>query len=232
MRHFVDLYAIFPKRRHTAVGNVKELGCNDFYVTPEGKYGSLQSFGLLPPTPMLFESIETDLRHDVGPWAASLVRVAAPLLKPLLARIFSRALILATILEDLPYAHNEVVTARGGDRTRVNIRYRIDAIAAKRIHDFRRLISRIFNPYRFLLIKQAESNQRLAHACGTCRFGTSPLTSVLDVHNKAHDLANVYVVDASFFPSSSGTNPALTIAANALRVADYLVKSGKPKGIT
>jgi len=229
MRHFVDLYAVFPKRRHPAAANVKELGCNDFYVTPEGKYGSLQSFGHLPPTPMLLESMEADLRHDVGPWAASILRLAAPLIKPVLARTRSRALILATILEDLPYTHNEVMTANEGDGTGVGIRYRIDAIAVKRIRDFRRTISRILKPYRFLLIKQAESNQRLAHACGTCRFGTSPLTSVLDVNNKAHDLANVYVVDGSFFPSSGGTNPALTIAANALRVSDYLVKSGRPE---
>ena len=81
----------------------------------------------------------------------------------------------------------------------------------------------MLKPYRFLLLKQAENNQRLAHACGTCRFGTDPRESVLDVNNKAHGLTNLYVVDASFFPSSGGTNPALTIAANALRVADHLI---------
>jgi len=42
---------------------------------------------------------------------------------------------------------------------------------------------------------------------------------VLDRNNRAHDVSNLYVVDASFFPSSGGTNPTLTIAANALRVA-------------
>jgi choline dehydrogenase-like flavoprotein len=46
---------------------------------------------------------------------------------------------------------------------------------------------------------------------------------VLDRNNRAHGLANLYVVDSSFFPSSGGTNPSLTIAANALRVADYLL---------
>jgi choline dehydrogenase-like flavoprotein len=62
----------------------------------------------------------------------------------------------------------------------------------------------------------------VAHQNGTVRFGPDPKTSALDVHCKAHDLDNLYVVDGSFFPSSSAVNPALTIMANALRVADHL----------
>ena len=62
----------------------------------------------------------------------------------------------------------------------------------------------------------------VAHQNGTCRFGTDPATSVLDVNCKAHELDNLYVVDGSFFASSSAVNPALTIAANALRVAEHL----------
>ena len=62
----------------------------------------------------------------------------------------------------------------------------------------------------------------VAHQNGTIRFGRDPRTSALDVHCKAHDLDNLYVVDASFFPSSSAVNPALTIMANALRVGDHL----------
>jgi choline dehydrogenase-like flavoprotein len=82
---------------------------------------------------------------------------------------------------------------------------------------------RILKPYRHLLLKQGENNRRLAHVCGTCRFGLDPRDSVLDRDNKAHGIDNLYVVDASFFPSSGGTNPALTIAANALRVAEHLI---------
>lgn len=63
-----------------------------------------------------------------------------------------------------------------------------------------------------------------AHQCGTVRFGHDPRTSVLDVHCKAHDLDNLYVVDASFFVSSSAVNPSLTIIANALRVGDHLLE--------
>jgi choline dehydrogenase-like flavoprotein len=62
----------------------------------------------------------------------------------------------------------------------------------------------------------------VAHQNGTVRFGHDPATSALDVHCKAHDLDNLYVVDGSFFPSSAAVNPALTIMANALRVADHL----------
>jgi choline dehydrogenase-like flavoprotein len=64
----------------------------------------------------------------------------------------------------------------------------------------------------------------VGHQNGTVRFGTDPRTSVLDVNCKAHDLDNLYVVDASFFPSCSSCNPSLTIIANALRVADHLVE--------
>jgi len=62
----------------------------------------------------------------------------------------------------------------------------------------------------------------VAHQNGTCRFGNDPKSSVLDTNCKAHDLDNLYVVDASCFPSSGAMNPALTIMANALRIGDHL----------
>ncbi|MEO0491515.1 MAG: GMC family oxidoreductase, partial [Cyanobacteria bacterium J06659_2] len=58
--------------------------------------------------------------------------------------------------------------------------------------------------------------QVVGHQCGTCKFGEDPTTSVLDLSCKTHDIDNLYVVDSSFFPSSSGVNPTLTIIANAL----------------
>ena len=61
-----------------------------------------------------------------------------------------------------------------------------------------------------------------AHQAGTARFGADPTTSVLDLDCKAHELDNLYVVDASFFPSIGAVNPTLTIIANALRVADRI----------
>ncbi|HVA14509.1 MAG TPA: GMC family oxidoreductase [Stellaceae bacterium] len=61
-----------------------------------------------------------------------------------------------------------------------------------------------------------------AHQAGTCRFGTDPATSVLNLDCRAHEIDNLYIADASFFPSIGAVNPTLTIIANALRVADII----------
>jgi len=63
----------------------------------------------------------------------------------------------------------------------------------------------------------------VGHQNGTCRMGNDPSTSVLDPYCKAHDLDNLYVVDASCFVSASAVNPSLTIIANAIRIADHLL---------
>ncbi len=63
----------------------------------------------------------------------------------------------------------------------------------------------------------------VAHQNGTIRFGADPRTSALDMNCRAHEVDNLYVVDASFFVSSGAVNPALTIVANALRVGDHLL---------
>jgi choline dehydrogenase-like flavoprotein len=82
----------------------------------------------------------------------------------------------------------------------------------------RRLASR----HKIRFVTGGTNNINYGHVCGTCRFGNDPATSVLDRNNRAHDLDNLYVVDASFFPSSGGTNPSLTIAANAFRVGEVI----------
>jgi choline dehydrogenase-like flavoprotein len=66
--------------------------------------------------------------------------------------------------------------------------------------------------------------QAVGHQCGTCRFGSDPKTSVLDLNCRTHDIDNLYVVDGGFFPANSGVNPTLTIIANALRVGDHLIE--------
>ena len=62
----------------------------------------------------------------------------------------------------------------------------------------------------------------VAHQNGTVRFGDDPASSALDINCRMHEVDNIYVVDSSFFVSSSAVNPTLTIIANALRVADHL----------
>jgi choline dehydrogenase-like flavoprotein len=61
-----------------------------------------------------------------------------------------------------------------------------------------------------------------SHQAGTARFGTDPAAAVLDLNCKTHELDNLYIADASFFPSIGAVNPTLTIIANAMRVADHL----------
>jgi choline dehydrogenase-like flavoprotein len=63
-----------------------------------------------------------------------------------------------------------------------------------------------------------------AHQAGTCRFGTDPATSVLDVNCKAHELDNLYVADTSFFPSIGAVNPALTAIANGIRIGEHVAE--------
>src|SRR5688572_6984971 len=75
---------------------------------------------------------------------------------------------------------------------------------------------------RNLFVGQRIPLAGVAHQNGTIRFGDDPMTSALDRNCRAHEVDNLYVVDASFFPSSGAVNPALTIMANALRVGDHI----------
>ena len=77
---------------------------------------------------------------------------------------------------------------------------------------------------RSLFLGQRIPLAGVAHQNGTIRFGYDATTSALDVNCRTHDVDNLYVVDASFFPSSGAVNPALTIMANALRVGDHLLE--------
>ena len=223
MRHCIDLYAVFSKAKPCPNGNSKELALNDFYVTDSEKFGSIQSFGPMPPATMLVQSLQQELGEERGRWAAALFAPLKPLARGVLHRLFSRTLVLAAVMEDLPYADNRVtVRKKNGKDAEIAIYYRLHRHERARVDRFRAQVRNALEPYRFLLLKQAENNQRLAHVCGTCRFGNDPRESVLDANNRAHGVDNLYVIDGSFFPSSGGTNPALTIAANALRVAAHL----------
>ena len=225
MRHCIDLYAI--KLPDIGSGDFdnrqKQLAFNDFYDGAGGKLGSVQSFGRLPPRRMMFASLIDDVRHSRFAAVTPLLRKTEPLIRPALDALEHRRMVFAATLEDLPYADNRV-TAKwdGADNTTVQIRYRVSPHERRRVSALRHALAHSFRALSYQLLKQAENNQRLAHACGTCRFGDSPRNSVLDAGNRAHGLDNLYVVDASFFPSSGGTNPSLTIAANALRVANLL----------
>jgi len=227
MRHCIDLYLIEPNRvdRGSNFDNrFKELAFNDFYCADGVKLGSVQSFGRLPPSQMLFGTLKQEIQDGPVPWLAKAFALTQPFLLPFLQRMVDRSIALATTMEDLPYLDNRIMAAADATPEAVRISYRLHDQEREHIVMFRNLMRRTLKSLRWRLIKQSENNQRIAHVCGTCRFGTDPKTSVLDQYNRCHDLENLYVVDSSFFPSSGGTNPGLTIAANALRVADHLVR--------
>jgi choline dehydrogenase-like flavoprotein len=224
MRHHIDLYLIKPAAKDFD-NRHKEFAFNDFYDGKGDNMGSVQSFGRLPPVPVLAASMADDLRQGALPWTAPLLKLAQPILKPVLTSMVFDRMILATTLEDLPYPDNCVALPAAGSNAHIELRYRVRAHDARRIEAFRQRMKDVLEPYSFSIVKQADNNQRIAHVCGTCRFGDDPASSVLDANNRAHGLDNLYIVDASFFPSSGGTNPSLTIAANALRVADHLIQA-------
>jgi choline dehydrogenase-like flavoprotein len=126
--------------------------------------------------------------------------------------------------EDLPDPENRVTLDRQG---RIELRYRPnnleghERLTAKLKQILRQVGMEHVVP-RQLFVGQRIPLAGVAHQNGTIRFGNDPKTSALDRNCKAHELDNLYVVDASFFPSSGAVNPALTIMANALRVGDHL----------
>jgi choline dehydrogenase-like flavoprotein len=128
--------------------------------------------------------------------------------------------------EDLPDPHNRVTIGEDGS---VVLSYTPNNEAAHR--QLGRELKNILRSIEFeehLVPLQAYIPGRIplagvAHQNGTLRFGEDPATSVLDVDCRSHEVDNLYVVDGSFFPSSSAVNPALTIMANALRVGDHLL---------
>jgi len=128
--------------------------------------------------------------------------------------------------EDLPDPNNRVTLDRNGN---IMLSYK-----PNNEEGHKRLIAKLKNMLshlgceerlipRNLFVGQRIPLAGVAHQNGTIRFGNDPTTSALDANCRAHDVDNLYVVDGSFFPSSSAVNPALTIMANALRVGDHLL---------
>jgi choline dehydrogenase-like flavoprotein len=190
----------------------KTLGLNDFY------FGSDDGFGF-------------PLGHiqTLGKTDRSILKAGAPWFAPGLALDYlaRHAIDFWLTTEDIPHPDNRVTVDRQGDIHLAKTYYNTEP--------HRRLMGRLkelLGPLgchesaipRWSVLGQQIPIAGIAHNCGTIRFGTDPKTSALDVNCKAHDLDNLYVVDTSFFPSSSAVNPALTAMANALRVGDHLLE--------
>lgn len=224
MRHYIDIYAIAVKQKPKPNDYLKQIAFNDLYYSEGRRLGTVQSFGKLPPSSIQVATIYRKLKDGPLPFLAYLFDFLKPIVEFLVSKIFSKRLILSSIMEDIPDSENRITISSKGE---VVMNYKIDYSERKRIETFRKKIKSALKPYSYILIKQADSNGRIAHVCGTCRFGVDPKNSVLDAMNQSHDVPNLFIVDSSFFPTSGGTNPALTIAANALRVADHILKLGR-----
>lgn len=138
--------------------------------------------------------------------------------RPVLNALANRSVDWLVMSEDLPLPENRVTVDSSG---RISVHW---TPTNKRSHlrlmqAAKRMLRRA--GYSIVLTETAgiETN---SHQCGTARFGEDPRTSVLNTLCRTHDIENLYVVDSSFFPSSAACNPALTIAAQALRVAEHL----------
>jgi choline dehydrogenase-like flavoprotein len=179
----------------------KSIALNDFYFQgPDTPYplGNVQGLGKL----------------QKGMLAASKPLVPPPLL----GAAARRSIDLWVMSEDLPDPDNRVTVRSDGT---IQVRWRPTNNDAHRrlVREAKRMMRRA--GYR-VTITERMGIATNSHQVGTVRFGTDPTTSALDPWCRAHEVENLFVVDGSFFPSSAAVNPALTIAAQALRVGARL----------
>ncbi len=190
------LVAIDPWHTNTVVFQ-KTLMLNDWYLTGPGGYplGNVQMLGKLR-TPMVKPA-----RPAYPRWA--------------LTAATDRSWDFYLESEDLPDPDNRVTLGPGG---RIQISWRPNNLTAHRgLIDVTRSALR---KMRFsVVVTQTMGIETNSHQCGTCVAGADPKSSVLDGYCRTHDVENLFVVDGSHFPSSAAINPALTIAAQAFRVA-------------
>ncbi len=220
MFHASDFIAVRPRRPNSSSGPKKALAFNDFYVLEGRKLGTFQSVGISIGRGSILYFLRGAM-HKSPAWQRKLASPFLRAISILAAYHFRGAGVFASIIEDLPYLENRVVPdpqAKNGMR----FEYRYTQHLRERTRLFRTRLAKALKPHHRMMVLTGENNINYGHTCGTCRFGNDPATSVLDRNNRAHGLENLYVVDASFFPSSGGTNPSLTIAANALRVAEAI----------
>jgi choline dehydrogenase-like flavoprotein len=196
------LVAIDPRRSNPTVFQ-KTISINDFYRA-----------GVDPEFPFPMGNLQ-----PVGKLQGVMMRGAAPALPEWSLRAAARQSVDWWVMsEDLPDPANRATLDGSGN---IVIHWRPNNLAA---HDrlmghAQTILKRAGYP---ILLDRQMGIATNSHQCGTLRFGHDPTQSVLDVYCRAHDLDNLFVVDASFFPSSAAVNPALTIAAQALRVGDHL----------
>ncbi|MEM9249021.1 MAG: GMC family oxidoreductase [Pseudomonadota bacterium] len=190
--------ALHPFRKNRSVYQ-KTLCLNDFYLTggPGGTpLGNLQLLGKIT-APILGSQVKLPL--------------------PALRWTTDRSIDWYVMSEDLPDPDSRV-TLRG-DRIVLDWKQSNWEAHALLVQTFKDILRKAGWP---IVLSRAFDRTVPSHQCGTARFGRDPKTNVLDIWCRAHDHKNLFVVDASFLPNSAAVNPALTIAAQALRVADHI----------
>jgi choline dehydrogenase-like flavoprotein len=196
---------IFRRKTGADQTFVKQVGFADYYfgwANYHHKLGLVQSLPV--PGPLLFRKMTPKL-----------------LPRRFLEFIRRRMLPLAGIVEDLPDPDNRVSWGPDG---RPRLRHRFQPYDLERGRRLSRLMVRTLRHAgaAFCLSKRFASDEHVAHQCGTLRFGSDPAHAVLAPDCRVFGLSNLFVVDGSFLPTSLGVGPALTIMANALRVADLV----------
>ena len=123
--------------------------------------------------------------------------------------------------EDLPHPDSRVTIRSDGA---INLHWH-----RTNLHTHRRWVAKCKDILRGtgypIVVSAPFGTDVVSHQCGTVRFGSDPATSALDPYCKAWDHDNLYVMDSSFFPSSAAVNPALTVAAQGLRVGHNLLET-------
>jgi len=195
----------------------KTLGLNDFYFRDGQKYGTVQSFGAIPPMEWL-----TNRPGRRG----KALRLMSPAVRRIYERFFTGGLVLAAMTEDLPYLDNRVLPSDRPSldgRQRLRIQYRLHASEIERRAAFLRQLKEVLDPFRKITLGSGKGNANLGHVCGTCRFGTDPKTSVLNKWNQVWDAPNVFVTDGACMTSAACQNPSLTYMALTARAVDFAV---------
>lgn len=201
MAHLATMMEAFhPFKVNTTVFQ-KTVALNDFYFAgPRSRYplGNVQSQGRA-------YAVQA---KTVVPWIPMAVYDAW----------MARAVDWLAMTEDLPVMDNRVTVDSSG---RLHLHYRPNNVSAHRqlVAEVKRMLKSLGYP---LVVGYSHNRSNTTHQCGTLVFGTDPASSVLDPFCRAHDINNLFVVDASFFPSSAAVNPALTIIAQALRSAEHI----------
>ena len=223
MFHLNEIFALWPGKAAGFAGPSKSVGFRDLYFAEGARLGMVQAMGI----DVGYGEIVHHLRGRVArswvrqiPGAMGLTRIPAAIG----AKVMGTAKVFVGLLEDLPYAENRVLLDPAAPG-RIGLEYRIAPELLARRKLFRRLIRKSFRGTRTAFLTH-EPEPNFGHPCGTLRMGVNVGDSVVNALGQVHGTPNLWVTDASVFPTSMGVNPSLTIAANALRVAANIKESG------